>query len=96
MSDAMVTGRMPEEKKRAATRILMRENLATSEVINRVFDEIIETGSTSFLFRTEIQPQAWRRAANFIDSLPVKRTGKYADMTLKEAKHERLTKKGLM
>ena len=48
MSDAMVTGRMPEEKKRAATRILMRENLATSEVINRVFDEIIETGSNFY------------------------------------------------
>ncbi len=96
MSDAMVTGRMPEEKKIAATRILARENLATSEVINRVFDEIIETGGTSFLFKKEILPEAWQRAAQFVDSLPIKRTGKYVDMTLKEAKRERLTNKGLM
>lgn len=96
MADAMVTGRMPEEKKADGVRILQREGLSASQAINLMFDKVIEGQSAAFLAAPSSDRRAaWSAAAAFVDSIPKKRMTRFDDMSRAEAKMERLRARGL-
>lgn len=98
MENAMVTGRMTEEKKARGARILRREGLNASQAINILYDRIIEHGDARFLSEGAGAPcpQDWERAARFVDSLSEKRSSRFDGMTKAEVKAERLRARGLM
>ena len=45
VTDAMVTGRMPERKKQQGLRVLKRDGMNASQAVNLLFDRLIEEGS---------------------------------------------------
>lgn len=98
MSDAMVTGRMPEQKKRQGMRALQRSGLNVSQAVNLMFDRLIEEGNADFLLQDGLKPAAerWASAASFVDSLSCKRATRFDDMTKAEIKLDRLAAKGLV
>ncbi|MFR5092666.1 MAG: RelB/DinJ family addiction module antitoxin [Adlercreutzia equolifaciens] len=51
MTDAMVTGRMPERKKQQGLRVLKRDGMNASQAVNLLFDRLIEEGSADFLLQ---------------------------------------------
>ena len=42
VTDAMVTGRMPERKKQQGLRVLKRDGMNASQAVNLLFDRLIE------------------------------------------------------
>lgn len=99
MGQCMVTGRMDQEKKDAATRILKRSGLNASSAINLLFDRIIEERSADFLTDEPHKPTAedWKRAFEFVGSIPIKRDLSMFDgMSKAEIKMQRLAKHGLV
>ncbi|MDO4182691.1 MAG: RelB/DinJ family addiction module antitoxin [Coriobacteriia bacterium] len=92
MDDAMVTGRMSREKKDAGNAVLARCGMNASQAINALYDRLIEGQSADFLEANSASATAEQRraAAQFLDSLVVPLTGRFATMTLKDAKAERL------
>lgn len=98
MGQCMVTGRMDQEKKDAATRILKRNGLNASSAINLLFDRIIEERSTDFLVDKprQLTPEDWKKAAEYVDSIPKKRISRFDGMTKAEIKMERLKSRGLV
>lgn len=51
VTDAMVTGRMPERKKQQGLRVLKRDGMNASQAVNLLFDRLIEEGSADFLLQ---------------------------------------------
>lgn len=98
MSDAMVTGRMPAEKKQQVGRILKRNGMSASQAINLLYDRIIEEGGVGFFAGSRSAPDAsaWKSAAEFVDSLVVKQTTRFDSMSHAEIKADRLRSQGLM
>ncbi|MCI8468618.1 MAG: RelB/DinJ family addiction module antitoxin [Eggerthellaceae bacterium] len=98
MADAMVTGRMSPHKKEAGGRVLANAQLNASQAINLLYDRLIEDQTASFL-TTRDEPAdalAWQAALQFVDTLPVSRTGRLDDLSSAEIRRERLTARGLM
>ena len=100
MAEAMVTGRMSDQKKLAGNRILARENLKPSQAINLMYERLIEDKNAQFLKQTNgpvIDPVRMKEAYDFVRSLPRKpHTSKFDSMTKAEIKVERLRARGLM
>lgn len=98
MADAMVTGRMPEQKKQRGMRALQRSGLNISQAVNLMFDRLIEEGNADFLLQDDPKPasEQWASAASFVDSLSRKHPTRFDDMTKAEIKLERLAAKGLV
>ncbi len=101
MNEATVSSRMPESTKRQAQQILEKNGTNTSKVINALFERIVEEGGISFLMpktedKQELQAQNLKRAIEFIDSIPIKRTSKFDNMTHSEIKMQRLKDRGLL
>lgn len=92
MADAMVTGRMSEEKKERGLRVLKRNSISASQAVNLMFDRLIKEGDVSFLggAKKDVDETRWRSAANFVDSLSHKRVTRFDNMTKAEIKMERL------
>ena len=69
MDDAMVTGRMPADKKTEGNAILGQAGLNASQAVNLLYDRLIEEHDAGFL--TERTPSAneWKVAARFVDAL---------------------------
>ena len=49
MADAMVTGRMSQQKKEAGGRVLKEAGLNASQAVNLLYDKLIEEGNAEFL-----------------------------------------------
>lgn len=98
MPDAMVTGRMSEQKKQRGMRALQRSGLNASQAVNLLFDRLIEEGSADFLLQDSCASadERWASAARFVDSLSCKRVTRFDDMTKAEIKLDRLAAKGLV
>jgi len=98
MADAMVTGRMPEQKKQRGMRVLQRSGLNASQAVNLMFDRLIEDGSAYFLLQDDLKPAAERcaSAASFVDGLSCKRATRFDTMTKAEINLDRLAAKGLV
>ena len=94
VTDAMVTGRMPERKKQQGLRVLKRDGMNAS----LLFDRLIEEGSADFLLQDgdTSAGERWASAAHFVDSLSRKRSTRFDDMTKAEIKLDRLAAKGLV
>lgn len=98
MADAMVTGRMPEQKKQRGMRALQRSGLNISQAVNLMFDRLIEEGNADFLLQGDLKPvsERWASSASFVDGLSRKRATRFDTMTKAEIKLERLAAKGLV
>ena len=100
MADAMVTARMSQEKKEAGNRVLEQLGTHASQAVNRLYDYVLEQRQLPFpeeRERREYTQQEIARAVAWVDSIPLKRTsGRFSDMTIKEAKRDRLIARGLM
>ena len=53
VTDAMVTGRMPERKKQQGLRVLKRDGMNASQAVNLLFDRLIEEGNRDGSIHTE-------------------------------------------
>ena len=98
---AMVTGRMSKEKKEEGNRVLASLGSSPSKAINQLYDFVIAKRALPFeekparrsYSKEEIaEAVAWARSLRGTAQL----SGKWATMTIKEAKRERLIAKGLM
>ena len=100
MADAMVTARMPVEKKEAANRVFEQLGTNASRVINDVFDYVIRTGEVPGAAKEshEHTPEEIAEAIAWADGLVRhdRVPSRYDTMTLKEAKRERLIARGLL
>lgn len=100
MADAMVTARMSPEKKEAGNRMLEQLGTNPSQAVNRLYDYVLEKKELPFpehRERRRYTPEEIAEAIAWVDSIPRRRTsGRFSDMTIKEAKRERLLAKGLM
>lgn len=99
MSDVMVTARMSPEKKEAANRVFEQLGTNASRAINDLYDYVIakrELPTEEENIRSFTQDEIVR-AKIFVESLcrPPEKS-RYAEMGLKEAKAERLKKRGLL
>ena len=100
MADAMVTARMSQEKKDEGNRVLAQLGVNASQAVNRLYDYVLERRELPFPEmdeRRKYTDEEIARAMEWVDGLSQKRTtGRFSDMTVKEAKRERLIAKGLM
>ena len=99
MADAMVTARMPLEKKEEGNRILEKLGTNPSQAVNKLYDYIVTKQELPFpephkdhhYTKEEIE-----RARAFVDSLSIPTTtGEFSSMSIKEAKAARLKAKML-
>ena len=99
MADAMVTARMSSEKKEAGNRILEQLGINASQAVTRLYDYVIEKRQLPFP-EEHVQKQYTQeeiaRAMAWVDSLRMDHPNRFANMTLKEVKRERLIARGLM
>ncbi len=100
MPDAMVTARMPLEKKEEVGKLLRKLGTNPSQVVNKLYDYVLSKRKLPFpeerkdhkYTKEEIQ-----RAKEFVDSLSIPTTtGNFSSMSIKEAKRARLEAKELM
>lgn len=96
MGDAMVTGRMSEEKKAAGARVLAKAGLNASQAINLLYDKLEEEQSADFLMHRKPEMREWESAAKFLDALasPVPIRTRFDNMTRGEIKLARAKAKG--
>lgn len=98
MAEAMVTGRMSEQKKQAGNRILEREHLKPSQAINLMYQRLIEEKNARFLKPSsdQVDPVRFKEALAFVDGLSEPHGSPFDAMTDAEVKMHRLRKKGLV
>lgn len=96
MDGVMVTGRMSAEKKAAGNAVLEKSGMNASQLVNAVYDRMIEEQSVDFLQQREVAPWEWESAARLIDSIYIPIDSRFDNMTRKQIKAERLRAKGLM
>ena len=98
MAEAMVTGRMSEQKKLAGNRILAREHMKPSQAINLMYQRLIDEKNARFLRSdsAHIDPVRFKEALSFIDGLSSPHESPFDSMTDAEIKTHRLRAKGLM
>lgn len=98
MAEAMVTGRMSEQKKLAGNRILEREHLKPSQAINLMYQRLIEEKNARFLKGDDdtVDRARFKEALSFVDALSIPRESMFDSMTDAEIKAHRLRAKGLM
>lgn len=97
MNEAMVTGRMGAEKKARGGRVLQKNGLSASQIINLLYDRLIREGNADFL--TDEHPRdnaTWESAARFVDSLSVRQETRFDNMSKAQIRVERLKSRGLM
>ncbi len=100
MEDAMVTGRMPFQKKAAGNAVLKDAGMNASQAINRMYSKLIEDHSVSFLDDSdsclEDDPTKWAMASSFINTLLIPLSSDISDMSDVSAKMSRLHSRGLV
>ena len=98
MADAMVTGRMSEQKKSQGNAVLHAAGLTASQAINLLYDRLIEDCSPRFLINDAARPcsNQYDAALAFVDSLVVPLATRFDTMTDAEIKVDRLKAKGLL
>lgn len=95
MSDAMVTGRMTQAKKKAGNKVLQKLGLNASQAINQLYDYLVDKGSLPFDNPTEAKrpfTQAQLEEARaYARSIP--RKNAFSNMTDAEIVAHRLSQK---
>ena len=96
MADAMVTARMSQEKKEAGNRVLEQLGTNASQVVNRLYDYVIEKRELPFFEeqgRRKYTQEEIAEAIAWVDSIP--RKDRFSTMTDDEIRRERLVSRGL-
>ena len=98
MPDAMVTGRLSEQKKQQGNAILHAAGLTASQAINFLYDRLIKDQSARFLMddRPKPSPEQLVSALDFVDSLVVPQPTRFDEMSDRAIKAERLRARGLL
>lgn len=99
MADAMVTARMSPEKKEAGNRMLEQLGTNASQAVNRLYDYVLEKKQLPFpdqQERRQYSQEEIAQAIAWVDSIKMEDSGRFANMTLKEVKRERLIARGLL
>ena len=100
MADAMVTARMPREKKEAGNCVLEQLGTNASQVVNKLYDYMIEKKELPFEEKKpkhKYTKEEIAQAVAYVDSICVLPEGnRFANMTDKEIKFERLRSRGLL
>ena len=95
--DAMVTARMPQGKKEAATQVLKELGLTASQVINELFDQIIATRSVPVQNagqQAKTPEQLYSEAEAWADSFPhFELDESFQNMSIKEIRALRIADK---
>lgn len=96
MSDAMVTGRMSQQKKNAGGRVLKKLGVSASQAINQLYDYLISNGALPFEGETPARPTAadMQQAKDFVVAL--QRPNKFSTMTDAEIKRSKAKAKGYL
>ncbi|WP_139650857.1 type II toxin-antitoxin system RelB/DinJ family antitoxin [Raoultibacter phocaeensis] len=98
MADAMVTARMASEKKEAGNRILEQLGTNSSQVVNRLYDYVIENKKLPFPGteqRRKITREELAEAIAWVDSIPrLPKNNRFANITDDEIRYERLASRG--
>ena len=96
MADAMVTARMSQEKKEAGNRVLEQLGTNASQVVNRLYDYVLENKKLPFQEeqgRRKYTQEEIAEAIAWVDSIP--RKDRFSTMTDDEIRRERLVSRGL-
>ena len=96
MADAMVTARMSQEKKEAGNRVLEQLGTNASQVVNRLYDYVLENKKLPFpeeQWRRKYTQEEIAEAIAWVDSIP--RKDRFSTMTDDEIRRERLVSRGL-
>ena len=96
MADAMVTARMSQEKKEAGNRVLEQLGTNASQVVNRLYDYVLENKKLPFpeeQGRRKYTQEEIAEAIAWVDSIP--RKDRFSTMTDDEIRRERLVSRGL-
>lgn len=96
MADAMVTARMSQEKKEAGNRVLEQLGTNASQVVNRLYDYVLENKKPPFpeeQGRRKYTQEEIAEAIAWVDSIP--RKDRFSTMTDDEIRRERLVSRGL-
>lgn len=99
MADAMVTARMPQDKKDQGNKVLSKLGLSASGAINRMYDYLIKNKSLPFLEEEKTQKlsrEELQAAWEFVLSVPLEEGNRFATMSDDDIRTERLTAKGHM
>jgi antitoxin component of RelBE/YafQ-DinJ toxin-antitoxin module len=100
MADAMVTARMSQAKKEAGSRILESLGSNASQLINEVYDYLIEYGSSPFAPANpkgrEISPELIAQALSSVENMCLPADNRFSNLTDGEIRRERLSTRGLM
>ena len=100
MSDAMVTARMTASKKTAGTRVLEDLGYNASQVINELFDRLIESGTlpwgTEERTTGNVSPERLQAALAWVDELASDIDERFSTMSDDQIRVERLRSRGLM
>ena len=94
---AMVTGRMSAAKKEQGTRVLNELGTNASQAINALYDYVIAHRALPFpdAGRQRGQSELLRASLRLVDAIPkVALDARYAAMTTKDARRERLSGHG--
>ena len=92
MADAMVTARMSQEKKEAGNRVLEQLGTNASQVVNRLYDYVLENKKLPFPEEQGRRKYTQEEIA-WVDSIP--RKDRFSTMTDDEIRRERLVSRGL-
>ncbi len=84
--DAVVTARVPQEKKDSATRILRDLGMTPSQAINRLFDYVIANKEVPFESKRRHSPEEIADMLAFIDSLSSPTPSTMTDDEIREAR----------
>ena len=99
MDDAMVTGRMSKSKKEAGGRVLKQLGVSASQMVNDLYDYLIEHGSSPFddskARRNEVTPQQLAEALADIEQLCLPEGNRFQHMTDEQIRRERLSRQGM-
>ncbi len=101
MIDATVSSRMPAAKKAQAQKILERAGTNSSQVINALFDRIVQEGNVHFLMSEPEENDKQKRehlarAFEIVDSIPISRKSEFDNMSETEIRMRRLKDRGLL
>ena len=100
MNDAMVTARMSQAKKEAGGRVLAQIGSNASQVINDVYDYLIEHGSSPCSQAQShpdeiITPERITAALSNVESMCLPADNRFSTMTDDDIERERLVRRGL-
>ena len=91
--DAMVTGRMPAEKKELGNSVLSELGTNASQAINALYDYVIAHRSLPFSAQESDRQTLLRASLDRVDAIPkVRLDAAYAQMSLRDARRERLSR----